>query len=226
MASMSISSSARRPAPLTARQRARNARSVSSRLSTDVIWRAARRGDRRPACAVAARRAPQRLARHRLRHLQPVGDELDQVVLQRARLEPGDDRRDRAQRLVAALGVPSDAGVERPLDLEARDRHRRLQQRAHRLRPLALRRRRPDRCPAGSRTTRRSKPRRRWPSLKTRIASLPLATASWPAASGSWQSSTFGVSRLSASSWRSVSAVPIEQTVSGIPAWRSAITSV
>ena len=80
--------------------------------------------------------------------------------------------------------------------------------------------------PGGSRTTRRSKPRRRWPSLKTRIASLPFAIASWPAASGSWQSSTFGVSRLSASSWRSVSAVPIEQTVSGIPAWRSAITSV
>ena len=31
---------------------------------------------------------------------------------------------------------------------------------------------------------------------------------------------------VSASSWRSVRAVPIEQTVSGIPAWRRAITSV
>ncbi len=74
--------------------------------------------------------------------------------------------------------------------------------------------------PAGSRTTRASSP------LPRSSSASDFATASWPAASGSWQSSTEGASRRSACTWSSVSAVPIEHTVSATPAWRSAITSV
>ena len=99
-----------------------------------------RRADRRrraPA-AVGARHAAERLLRHGLRHLQPVGDQLDQVVLQRPGIELRDHGSDRPQRVLPPVGRVEAGRLERPLDLEARHRDRRLQQRAHRLRPLAL----------------------------------------------------------------------------------------
>ena len=79
--------------------------------------------------------------------------------------------------------------------------------------------------PAGRRTTRNVNP----PVAPRRVISpseSALPTAAWPAVSGSWQKSTVGASRRSAWAWSSVSAVPIEQTDSGTPAWCAAITSV
>ena len=91
----------------------------------------------------------------------------------------------------------------------------------------------PERCttsagswPAGRRTIRNSTPRVERFLLWLRSEAMPFATDSWPARSGSWQNSAFGASRAIASTCGSVSAVPIWATVSGTPAWWSAITSV
>ena len=83
--------------------------------------------------------------------------------------------------------------------------------------------------PAGSRTIRKSTGvvrRRERSSLWRSSSSRPRRTASCPAVSGSWHSSTRGASLARTSTCGAVSAVPIEHTASGTPAWRSAITSV
>ena len=196
---MSISSSARRPGTLTARQRARNRRSVSSRRSTDVIWRAGGaatrpawpllRGARRSASSVIA-----------LGDLQPARHQLDQVVLQRARIQPADDRRDGAQHLVAALrrarGEPRSSArstSKRATGTDASSSAR-----------IAAA---PSRCDHVGRILPRREPHdaaaraapRDAPSL--RHADAPaLPTAFWPAASASRQSSTVGASGASSSS--------------------------
>ena len=156
---MSISSSARRPASLTARQRARNS-ALGVLAPVDRRRLHARRA---PAAAPASRRSS-RGARRSASSVIALGicSRLATSWIRSYWSGPGssraDDRRDRAQRVVAPLGRARAGRVERPLDLEARHRHRRLEQRAHRRRPVAAARRRPDPCPAGSRTTRQVEP--------------------------------------------------------------------
>jgi hypothetical protein len=91
----------------------------------------------------------------------------------------------------------------------------------------------PSRCttsagsdPGGSRTIRNSTARPARARFTSRSEAIERETASWPAASGSWQKSAVGARRASASTWRSVSDVPIEPTTSATPACRSATASV
>ena len=213
------------PASLTARQRARNARSVSSRRSTEVTTCAAvstaprraavrSRGARRSASLVIASGICSRLATSWIRSYWSGPGSSRPTIGATARSassrpsgvssSPASSARSTSKRATGTEASSSARIAAAPSPL-------------HDVGGVP-----PGRQPHDAQVE-AAQARR---SLNTRIASLPLATASCPAASGSWQSSTLGVSRLSASSWRSVSAVPIEQTVSGMPAWRSAITSV
>ena len=210
------------PASFIARQRARNAARSSSRLSIEV---ATRRRRRRP----SRRSRPLRGARRSASsvRLSDISSRLATSWMRSSWSAPGSSRvitgRDGAQRGVAPLGR-----VEPPCS-SARSTSNRatgtgvLEPRAHRLDAVLL-----DDvgrvCPPGAARRAASSP----PgcALVSAPSATRPATASWPAASGSWQSSTVGASRRSASTWSSVSAVPIEQTDSGTPAWRSAITSV
>ena len=112
--------------------------------------------------------------------------------------------------------VVARSAVERALDVEARHGDRVVEQPPHLLPARALHdvrriltRRQPDDAAARGGC---------WSN-----DSSERSMAFWPAASGSWQKITRGASWASTSTCSRVSAVPIEQTASGTPAWRSAI---
>ena len=114
------------------------------------------------------------------------------------------------------------AALERALDLEARERDGAVEQRAHRSAPPSSRTTSAGSRPAGSRTTRSST--RRLGAPEPRRAAWRPPPGPPRRRPGRAAPSARAAAELEPA--RSVSAVPIEQTASANPAWRSAITSV
>ena len=111
----------------------------SARAARAIRAAAAARTDRAARAAPASTPTrPEQRRRERVRHVQALGDQPHELLAQQARPQPGEDRPQVLEHAVLALGARRVAQGERALDPEAHERHRPLDQRAHRVGALAL----------------------------------------------------------------------------------------
>ena len=169
--------------------------------------------------AAAAGAAAEDRRGERLGEPEPAGGDLHELLAQDARRHRPDHLRDLGERLVAALGGADDRAVERPLDPEARERHRPLDQRSHLLgtaRPSDdVGRIGPGRQRHDAHLAARRRDQARGADHRLLAGRVGV------------EAEHDGVREaLELDACRSVSAVPISPTALAIPAWRSAMTSV